>query len=326
VKQDSKYQDDNPGDFIREGYGMKRSLNLRQVEAFKAVIECGTVSRAAEVLRVSQPAVSKLLLHLEEDTGLQLFERVKGRLVPTKRGMRLYEEVDRIFGGIRQVESAVEFIRREDQGRLVVGVMPALSGTFIQRVTMGFLQRCPDVYISIYARSSQFIADRLVTRQLDVGLISPRIGNPYIDAEPLMEHPLVCIMPPDHPLTKKSIIEPCDLDGEAFISFAADSHTSQRIAETFEAYKVRAKTVLDASVAPTVCEFVAAGAGVSLVHPLFADGMGPRIAIRRFEPAIPFNFLMCRAHKARNIGLVKFFAEEMRAAAAQISREMLNPA
>jgi DNA-binding transcriptional LysR family regulator len=305
---------------------MRRPLNLRQIEAFKAVVESGTVSRAAEILHISQPAVSKLLLHLEENTGLQLFERVKGRLLPTKRGTRLYEEVDRIFAGIFQLESAVDFIRREDQGRLAVGVMPALAGTFIQRVAMGFLKRCPDVYLSIQARSSQFIADWLVTRQLDVGLISPRMGSPFIEAEPLMESPLVCIMPPDHPLTGKTVVEPNDLNGQAFISFAADSYIGQRIAEIFDAYKVRPKIVLDATVAPTVCEFAAAGGGVSLVHPLFADGMGARLAIRRFEPAVPFRFMMCRARKTRHLDLVRIFAEEMRSAAHQVSQGILKEA
>jgi DNA-binding transcriptional LysR family regulator len=61
---------------------MARRINLRQVEAFKAVIEYGTVSRAAEMLNVSQPAMSKLIAHLEEDTGLRLFDRLKGRLAP----------------------------------------------------------------------------------------------------------------------------------------------------------------------------------------------------------------------------------------------------
>lgn len=304
---------------------MRRPLNLRQVEAFKAVVENGTVSRAAQVLRVSQPAVSKLLAHLEQDSGLKLFERVKGRLAPTDRGMRLYEEIDRIFSGIRQVETAVESIRREELSRLLIGVMPALSGSFIQRAGMGFLRRYPDVYVSIQARSSQFIADWLVTRQLDVGMVSARIDNPYIHAESLMKHPLVCIMPPDHPLTEKSVIEPRDLDGEAFISFAPKSFTGERIATLFEAYKVTARTVLDATTAPTVCAFVAAGRGVSLVHPLFIDGMGPRIEARRFEPPVLFDFLLCRAHNTRNAGLVEAFVEETRAAAASFSREMLAP-
>ena len=70
---------------------MRRPLNLRQIEAFKAVVENGTVSRAAEVLRISQPGVSKMIAHLEENTELTLFDRPKGRLVVTQRGMRLYE-------------------------------------------------------------------------------------------------------------------------------------------------------------------------------------------------------------------------------------------
>jgi DNA-binding transcriptional LysR family regulator len=125
---------------------MVRRLNLRQVEAFKAVIEYGTVSRAAEMMNVSQPAMSKLIAHLEEDTALRLFDRVKGRLVATRRGMRLYEEIDRIFAGVRQVENAVEAIRRDEQSRLLIGVMPALSGSFIQEATSRFLARQPGVW------------------------------------------------------------------------------------------------------------------------------------------------------------------------------------
>ena len=106
---------------------MGRRLNLRQIEAFKAVIEHGTVSRAADILNVSQPAISKLIAHLEADAEVRLFDRVNGRLAPTERGMRLYQEIDRIFSGVQQIENAAEAIRREEQGRLVVGVMPALS-------------------------------------------------------------------------------------------------------------------------------------------------------------------------------------------------------
>lgn len=304
---------------------MARALNLRQIEAFKAVIESGTVSRAAEVLRISQPAVSKLLAHLEQQTKLSLFERVKGRLVPSRQGMRLYQEIDRIFVGVRQVESAVESIRREEQGRLNIGIMPGLSGAFIRRVTMAFLQGHPDVYISVHVRSSQLIADWLVSRQLDVALIRSRLDNPYVDTESLMEHPLVCVMPLGHRLARKKVIVPRDLDGEPFVSFAHDSYTGEQIAAMFEAHKVKANVVLDATVAPTVCEFVASGLGLSLIHPLFVDGLEGRLAMRRFEPGLPFDFLMCRARNSRNAGLVDDFAVQMRAVAATMSREMLRP-
>src|ERR1700752_1319171 len=108
---------------------MRRHLTLRQIEAFKAVIEYGTLSRAAAAIFVTQPAMSKIIGNLEADADLVLFDRVKGRLIPTQHGMRLYEEIDRIFTGVRQVENAIDAIRREDKGRITIGVMPALSGS-----------------------------------------------------------------------------------------------------------------------------------------------------------------------------------------------------
>jgi DNA-binding transcriptional LysR family regulator len=303
---------------------MLRHLNLRQIEAFKAVIENGTVSRAALVLSISQPAMSKLIAHLEADTGLRLFNRLKGRLAPTEQAMRLYDEIDRIFAGVHQVANAVDAIRREEQGRLAIGVMPALSGSFVQRATAGFLKRHPNVFCLVQSLSSQWVVDRLVTRKLDVGLVSAGIDNPYVILEPLMEHPLVCIMPLGHPLAAKSHIEPQDLDQIPFVTFHPDAYIVHFIDRVLETYKVKVQSVLVTNVAPTLCEFVAVGLGVSLVHPLMLSGLENRLAVRRFEPAILFNFQLCRSAESRNAPLVEAFAQESRAAAAQISRSMLS--
>ena len=303
---------------------MPRHLNLRQIEAFKAVIENGTVSRAAELLSISQPAMSKLIAHLEFDTGLKLFDRLKGRLAPTDHAMRLYDEVGRIFAGVRQVENAVDAIRREDQGRIAVGVMPALAGSFIQRATMSFLKNYPNVFCSIQSFGSQWIVDWLVTRKLDVGLVEPGLENPYIAFEPLMEHPLVCIMPPGHPLAKKSQIESRDLDQVPLVTSNPDSHLGHCVQAMLQADGVKPQIVLIANVAQTQCEFVAAGLGVSLVHPLVVSGLEHRLAVRRFSPEIPFPFQLCRNVDSRNARLVEAYVQELRAAAAQISRLMLD--
>lgn len=303
---------------------MPRQLNLRQIEAFKAVIQYGTVSRAAEMLNISQPAMSKLIAHLEADTGLKLFDRLKGRLAPSEHAMRLYEEVERIFAGVRQVENAVDAIRREEQGRLAIGVMPALAGTFIQRATTGFLTHRPNVFCWIQSLSSEWIVDRLIARKLDIGLIDAGHDNPYLAIEPLMEHPLVCVMALDHPLAAKSLIEPQDLDKAPFVSFNPDTYIGHRVEGMFEAYKIRPEIVLVASVAPTLCAFVAAGLGVSLVHPLMVGGLEHRLAVRRFEPDILFHFQLGLSVNSRNAQLVGAFAQELRGTAAQISSSMLD--
>jgi len=296
---------------------MPRRITLRQVEAFKAVMESGSISSAAEMVHISQPAMSKLIAHFEADTDLKLFDRLKGRLAPTESGMRLYKEIDRIFAGVRQIENAAAAIRREERGQLVVGVMPALSGSFIQRTLSGLRKAHRDIFFSVQTLSSLWIVERLVARKLDVGLVIARIDNPYVAFEPLMEHPLVCIMPLDHPLTAKRQIEPKDLDQIPFVGFAPDSYAAHRVEETFDAYGIKVQIALVTNVAPTLCEFVAAGYGVSLVHPLEVIGLEHRLAVRHFEPKILANFQLCRSANDRNVELVDAFAEELRSTAAE---------
>lgn len=303
---------------------MSRPLNLRQIEAFKAVIEHGTVSRAAQALHVSQPAVSKLLTHLEEQTGLDLFERVRGKLAPTQYGMRLYEEVERVFSGLQQVEQAVESIRRDEQRHLRIGVLPALSGSFIRRVTMRFLAAHANVRVTIETRSSRFVADWLIARKIDVGFVGSNVDSSFVDREVLFRSPLVCAMHPNHELANKRVIRPRDLDAVPFIGFDSHSQTHELVRGAFEAADVALNVVLDTSTAPTVCEFVASGLGVSLIHPLFADGMQKRLVLRRFEPELSFDFHICRNQASRNAGLIEAFIAQARQVAAEVSTDMLK--
>ncbi|CAO3427755.1 LysR substrate-binding domain-containing protein [Azospirillum endophyticum] len=301
---------------------MRRAINLRQIEIFKALIEHGTVSRAADALKISQPAASKLLMNLESDTGLKLFDRHKGRLAPTAQALRLHEEVIRIFMGVSQLENAIDTIRREDQGRLVIGVIPALSGAFIQRTTISFLKRNPNVYCQIKSPSSQWIAEYVLSRKLDIGLVTARIDNPFIVTEPLLEHPLLCIMPIGHPLARHKVICPDHLNDVPFVSFAPETYTGQKVAGMFERYRIRSNVVLKADANTTVSQFVVGGLGVSLVHPLFIAGMEKQIVTRPFEPEIPLDFLLCIAQDARNTHLVSEFAKETKAVAMRLIDEL----
>lgn len=303
---------------------MRKTLNLRQIEAFKAVIERGTVNRAADALFISQPAVSKLLLKLEQDTDLELFDRVKGRLAPTPQGMRLYEEVDRIFAGLRQLEEAVESIRRDEQRQLSIGVMPALSGSFVRRVCMEFINQHPDVRVSIHTRSSQYLAEWLLARQIDVGMVGSRVENPYIDREPMLSAPLFCAMAQDHPLSRKRVIRMSDLDNVPFVSFAPGSQADTLARSLFSAAGARLNVVLNAVSAPTVCEFVGAGLGVSLVHPLFVEGFKPRVVLRRLESETEFSFMLCSVRASRNASLIEAFMEDARQVARQVADELLH--
>ena len=303
---------------------MRRRVNLRQIEVFKAVIEHGTVSAAAAALHVSQPAMSKSLAQLEADTELRLFERVKGRLAPTETGMRLYGEIDRIFSGVQQVENAVDALHRQAQGRLLIGVMPGLSGAYVRRVVTAFLRLHPGTYCAVEARSSEWIMEALVGRRLDVGLVSARMENPYVETELLTERDAVCIMPIGHPLARRRRVVAADLAALPFISLGPESAIGVRIAAMFAAQGVDPPVALVANLARTVCEFVAAGTGVSLMHPLMVSETD-RLVVRPFEPPTVLGFMLAHNRAHRSARLVDEFSRLAHATAdAMMAETMLK--
>lgn len=291
---------------------MARALNLRQVEIFKAVIELGTVSQAAEALGISQPAASKLLMQLEIENGLRLFERKKRRLVPTDQSIFLYQEVERIFSGVKQVETAIEYLKREDKGRLVVGVPPGLAGAPMQRIAASFLRECPNVFFQIQSRRAHWLVEDLLTRKIDVAISSTKIEDPNFIVEPLVTMPLICIAPKDHPISELKTVQPHDLDGIDFVSFDLDSRTGQLVDAVFDQHKIKPRTVVSTDAVNSVIEFVASGTGVALVYPLFTVGMNERLTWRPFNSKAPLEQYLCYPREARNSAIIREFALHVR--------------
>lgn len=295
---------------------MAERLNLRQIEAFKAVVEAGTVNRAAEILCITQPAVSKLIASLERTVGFALFDRIRGRLVTTTEGMELYEEVYRTFLGIARIGQAAEAIRTHRQGHLVIGVMPALSTGFIQRVLKNFLAGRPEVRVSIHARSSQFIIDALANRQLDLGLIVSPSDHPLLRCEKLGPHNALCILPTGHRLAAADVIRAEDLAGEPFISLGEGTTYRHRMDELFASLGVERQLRIEASSAQTLYGLVAEGLGVALIDPLYLDGRHDRVVTKPFHPAFPLELGLGMPLDGPKTGLVAALAAEIHRAAA----------
>ncbi|WP_429924131.1 LysR substrate-binding domain-containing protein [Agrobacterium vitis] len=298
---------------------MRRPIKLRQVEAFRAVMDAGTVSRAADSLFISQPAVSKLIAHLEEDTNLQLFDRSQGRLVPTAQGLRLYEELERIYTSIHQVEQAVETIHREQHGHLIVGGSPAMED-FIRQVLVRLMAQHPEAYISMRSQTSRLVTEWLRNRQVDVCIVTGGPEDPSFRASPLLERPLACLLPKDHPLASKSVIKIEDLDGVPFISSTPNGRTARETKSLFNTHRLRHNIVMDLTTTSAVCEFVAAGVGVSLLHPMFLAPYRDRLAIRPFEPTTQIDFLICHSLEFKRTSLVADFVGHAEAVANELDK------
>src|SRR3546814_13915584 len=141
-------------------------MNFRQIEAFRTVIACGTTTRAAEILRISQPAISRLLADLERTTKLKLFDRGKGRIRPTAEGLAFYDEVQRAFIGLERLSFAAENIRSFAAGSLRVASLPVLGHAFLPRVVAAFCRDFPGISVLLPIRSSEAGTDLVPAGQV----------------------------------------------------------------------------------------------------------------------------------------------------------------
>lgn len=291
-------------------------MNLRQIEAFKAVMEAGTVTRASVRLNISQPAASKLLQAFERASGLVLFTRDKGRLAPTHEARLLYEEVERIFTGAGRVRQAAEEIRSLKRGVLSVGAMPALSVGFVQEVLAKLHVSQPGVSVNVHGRETPKLMEQLVTRQIELLLSVVHMEHPEVRVELLCTVPLVCILPPGHRLAGRRELTCKDLAGERFASFRHDSIVRRRIDQAFDDARVKRAIAMEAPMAPSICAFVARGLGVSIVNPLYVGAFAPALVVRPFKPRIDSSIFMA-ARRGRLSMLGEAFAQAAREVAAE---------
>ncbi|KJV10011.1 LysR family transcriptional regulator [Elstera litoralis] len=262
-------------------------MNLRQIEVFHALMTNGTTSRAAEVLRISQPAVSKAVQELERQVGFSLFHRLKGRLVATAEGRLFFREVEGAFIGLTQLRAAAARIRDFGSGELRLVSLSALSTNIVPKALHAFQRRHPNVRITFQARMSSVVKELVASGQFDLGLAADEIDVTGVDASLFSYRRLVVALPGDHPLIATAIVHPEDLDGQPFIALAPEDTSRHKLERLFEQRNVHPRIVLETPYSTTVCAMVQAGMGVGIVHPLTAEPYeGRNLVVRPFEPAI----------------------------------------
>lgn len=293
------------------------SVHLRQVEAFRAVMETGSVTRAAEAMRVSQPAVSKLLRHFADDCGFALFERSGGRLVPTPEARQLMIEVERVFGGADRIAAAARAIRERRAGQVTIASFAALAVRFVPRAITPFLAARADVHVSLSSRSSPRIIDLVVAQQVDVGLSLLPVEHPFVTCSELSRFDMLCAVPAAHPLAKRPVIRARDLENVPFVALGREDRSRFAIDHALLADGVRPRVQIETQLAESACAFVAGGLGAALIPPFIAgDFAGQGVVAVPFEPKVSMCVWLLLPSVSRPSRLTLDIVEEIRRALA----------
>lgn len=286
-------------------------MNLRHVELFRHIMRFGTLTQAAEIMAVSQPAASKMLSQLERSTGISLFERSKGRLRPTRDGELFFAEVQRTWEGIERLERMTKDISQMRLGRLNLGVKPALAGTLMPPLIARFRRKHENTTISLHSRSSERVVEWAIAGQIDLGITNAATPHPNVACRIIARIPGVCIVPEQHRLARREELHPEDFDGEDYVSIGTVER-STIIEKAFDAAGVRLRIMVEAPMAHMTCSLVANGAGVAIVDEINARAFtGRGLVIKPFAPALSFPVWHLRPRSLSNSPLADALSRDL---------------
>lgn len=260
-------------------------MNIRQLEAFHVVMETGSVTLAGERLGISQSAVSKLLKSCGDSCGFKLFTRSGGRMLPTSDARLLAHEVERLFSGTDRIRQLARAVRDRAWGQVTVAAPAALSARFLALALGPMMTEDNDIQVTLVSQSSPRIAELVAAQQIDVGLSVQPFDHPQVASESVMRFAMNCALPAGHRLADREVISIEDLRNERFIGLARDDCSIMTIDRAFQLQGVQKQTHVLVPMSETACDFVASGAGVSIVPPFVGLGYTADRVVRR--PLLP---------------------------------------
>lgn len=279
-------------------------MNLGLIDAFSAVMKTGSTTRAAELLRVSQPAISRALKRMEDTTKLKLFERNGPRLAPTPEAHEFYREIVATHVGLDHLRQAVARIRTAGTGSLRLGSSAALGISFLPRVLHKFLLVWTDLSVAFEIANSLSVRNLVAAGTYDIGLCADEIDRSNLIVHPFITTRAICVMRADHPLTSEALIKPGMLDGVPVVSLFPGDTARKQFESAFESAGAVPKMVVETQFGTTICQLALEGVGVGLTNSLaYVTGGFEDLGLiaRPFVPAVAFRtLLILPPHRARS--------------------------
>lgn len=262
------------------------ALRLRQLQAFREVARLGSMTGAAEQLKVSQPAVSRLLASFGDSVGFALFTRTEGRLVPTQESRYLLAEVERLLDSLNHIEELTQDLTNRKAGHLRIACLSGFAAVHLPQVLARFLADRPNVTAVLEPDRPERILEWIIQDQYSCGITDGFTGHPAVESQTIAIR-TVCILPLGHALADRVEIWPEDLAQERLIHTRRDGPFYQELQSRFSERGVAMPSWMEARQFSTACLMVAAGGGVSVVSALDAQAYkAHNLVVKPFRPVL----------------------------------------
>ncbi|ELB2038063.1 LysR family transcriptional regulator [Vibrio parahaemolyticus] len=284
-------------------------MNLRQLEVFYAIMQAGTVSGAARLLHVSQPNVTRVLAHTEQQLGFALFERVKGRLVPTQEAKALLPEAEKVYQQLGQFRSLTNKVKQGTQ-HLRIGAPPVLAAHLLAP-TVALLSKEHGISFELLTANRDELCSGLLKHELDVAIAFGEETPPALMGHVLLKENLALIAPKSAAIPAEKTVILKELISHDLPIIGLDSRDPlglllhQTLSARDEHYQ-HAITVRSYSAA---AELVKHQAGLAIVDPWTAKQyrQDDAVSVHALEPNMSFSVsILFAEHTPQSIATKQF--------------------
>ncbi len=265
-------------------------MRLRHIEVFHAVYSTGSMTGAAAVLNVSQPSVSKVLGHAEQQLGYLLFERVKGKLVATPEAHRLFAHVSAVYRDVDRLRHVAENLKVGNTGRIRIACTPAFGLEILPKAIKSFLEKHDDTEFEIETLHLEQMSEALLESRVDIGIAFDPVPIAGIEEKALASGRFVVLAPPEADFDDKRALRAEDLCAFPFIALNDRGPLGRKLSLYLEPISHSLRISIRSDTYHVAKSLVACGAGITVIDEITARS-GERTALRilPLEPALRFD-------------------------------------
>ncbi|OZI53686.1 LysR family transcriptional regulator [Bordetella genomosp. 5] len=266
-------------------------MELRQLEAFAAVMSTGSVTAAGRLLGRSQPAITRLIQELEAELGYALFARSGPRVMPSEQGFLLYEDVEQTLANLKQLQRRAQEIGAGTPRALQLAATPALAAGLLPQALAQAEARFGVRPTHVRSASPERVMQAVLNGSAQLGVTSLPLEHRGLTVHWIGESRCVLAVPQEDPLAALPVVPLARLAGRRVITMANPYRLRHRLDQALQAADVSSEALIETNASVNALTAVRHGLGVAILEPVSAYGTPlAGVAIRPIDTSIPFFF------------------------------------
>ncbi|WP_264313592.1 LysR family transcriptional regulator [Pseudomonas putida] len=269
-------------------------FKLRHMEVFRAVMLTGSISAAAKMLYVSQPAVSKLIQYIEVRLAYRLFERINNRLVPTLEAQILFREVERVYQAALEVNECALSLGSGGHRNLRISCSASLSTVVIPIALAQLKRESPSLNIEWQTSLMGEMPNQILSKKVDLSIAALPVIHDHLHSQAFMRGRMVVVMPPEHALAQRPSLALEQLQGHDLLLFRPDMPFGKLLADHIHRRGLHLQSLLSFTNANEAVALVKQGMGITLIDEFVAQDSGLAVVPLAEEIHFDISFVYSR--------------------------------